>query len=52
MDPDATLQEIRQLARRIGSGQFEESQAIELATAIEDLDDWLSNQGFLPVSWL
>lgn len=52
MDPDTTLQEIRRLADEIlDRDSPHPDDAIALAQAIQDLDAWLRNRGFLPVSW-
>lgn len=45
MDPDATLAELRRMAK---------THAVmgdPLGVAFEDLDRWITNGGFLPTAW-
>ena len=55
MDPNATLDTIRELARRIlaeyDSKDMDNLDAIELATMVSHLDRWLWMKGFLPERW-
>jgi hypothetical protein len=51
MDPNANLEEQRQIA-----GRFEKAQAVpgdgeRLAELVDALDDWLCGGGFLPTAW-
>lgn len=54
MDPNATLQEIRELVGEIELATDEEREA-ELASALAEqvraLDEWLSSGGFKPADW-
>jgi hypothetical protein len=47
MDPDATLQAIRELVEN-NDGSPE---ALALAENFRSLDEWLSRGGFLPTDW-
>lgn len=53
MDPNATLEGIRVVAARMedfdSEGLVED--AIELATLVQNLDEWLSKGGFPPEAW-
>lgn len=58
MDPNAALRTIREervalekLLDQSGSLWAIEDAAAELASAVRDLDEWLSNGGFLPDEW-
>lgn len=46
MDPNATLQEIRELVGNNGGNDV--GRLVEL---IDALDEWLTNGGFLPSDW-
>ena len=46
MDPDVTLDEIRELCRTCNGGDMS-----ELVDKINDLDEWLIKGGFLPQEW-
>lgn len=55
MDPDATLDSLRSLAKAMqapdaDTGDQAEA-AEEMAQLFESLDQWLSNGGFPPVEW-
>ena len=50
MDTNATLASIRRLAEEVGA-ESEEPLALGLAELIQDLDEWLSRGGFLPLAW-
>lgn len=50
MDPNATLAEIRDLYKRVLDGE-DETYATDLAEAIESLDRWITDGGFLPKNW-
>lgn len=49
MDPNKVLDEMLRLAGRIISG--EETDGLELAEAVENLDEWITHGGFLPTRW-
>lgn len=51
MDPDATLTEIRELIRAVWDNPYDADSTLELAHAVDDLDGWLSDHGFLPQAW-
>lgn len=51
MDPNACLLKIRELTEDIMANGVNEDKALELAQAIEDLDNWLIVGGFLPIDW-
>lgn len=52
MDPDAVLQQLRELAAQILANASEESDvAVELAEKVAELEQWLTGGGFLPASW-
>lgn len=53
MDPNITLATLRQLIATAQTGSYEDPETLldELATAADDLDGWLSKQGFLPTAW-
>lgn len=59
MDPNATLTEIRryvELLKSGGDGTAEDAERRAevgemLALAFDDLDGWLSRQGFVPEGW-
>lgn len=54
MDPNAALSQIRRIvskyARRGGSAMTDHDAGV-LFDAVEALDGWLSNGGFLPAHW-
>ena len=54
MDPDQLLREIRQLTADILAGGYAlgDEPAFELAEKVNDLDEWLSKEGFPPAVWL
>jgi hypothetical protein len=52
MDPEATLNAIRDLVEDIRCGDRQPSTAVALADAISDLDWWLSKGGLIPEQWL
>ena len=53
MDPNATLEKMRQLATMILSSEdLYSNLEVELAETIRNLDDWLSKGGFPPRGWL
>jgi hypothetical protein len=49
MDPDKTLQELRELATSSDRGS--EARSERFSELINALDDWLSTGGFLPEAW-
>jgi hypothetical protein len=52
MDPDATLQHIRQICAAANNpGRPNLDDAEVLVEAISALDHWLSRGGFLPTDW-
>ena len=51
MDPDQTLENIRELYKTILRGEYTDADSYQLAEAAESLDQWLSKKGFLPEDW-
>lgn len=53
MDPDATLQDIRQTTTRIENdpGNNDTADMWRLVDLVSELDSWLSGGGFLPTDW-
>ncbi len=54
MDPNEALAEIRRISARMRVAQHEyESAGLgeDLRLKVEELDEWLSKGGFLPVAW-
>lgn len=55
MDPDACLEEIRDLVKMIEDpevqGNDEAEAGINLSMAVEALDEWISKGGRLPKAW-
>lgn len=51
MDPTATLNRLRELAAIVVGSDDDATASYELADAFQNLDEWLSNGGFLPDSW-
>lgn len=58
MDPDYTLEEIRQALRDMGEPDrgavwFKENSnnILKVIEGFDSLDNWLSNGGYLPVDW-
>lgn len=51
MDPNAMLAFIRERLQTVRQLRDSTPSAIELATAIDDLDEWLSKGGYLPADW-
>lgn len=54
MDPNTTLQHLRDLIRQLRQATTTQAQADlgeQLADALEDLDDWLHRGGLLPRRW-
>lgn len=58
MDPNAALTDIRELAEAVIAARKRDDMVEagifgeELATAINDLDEFLSKEGFLPIDWV
>lgn len=60
MDPNFCLACIRSLSARMisfdinihGDAEEFEEKAIKLAEHIRDLDEWITNGGFLPKAWI
>ena len=55
MDPNATLEQLRQLAVQVLNPDREDAlvdeAAEEMAELVRALDDWISRGGFLPAAW-
>lgn len=51
MDPNTLLNELRDLAKAINSGDADEQDACLFAEKFEDLDGWIGRGGFLPADW-
>lgn len=51
MDPNENLKQQREIVNRLLYGNPEENDGERLAELVEALDNWLSNQGFLPTDW-
>ena len=55
MDPNETLKLIREAVSRVQASRSWDMDCAELgdrlANLVEDLDEWLSNGGFLPSEW-
>lgn len=51
MDPNATLDMLRQAIRDYEGGESPESVAGDLAEAAAALDTWITRGGFLPADW-
>ena len=51
MDPNATLDEIRELLKFVHNDAGVTNPARELADKITALDEWLTAGGFLPEAW-
>lgn len=52
MDPDTCLEEIRSLLNQIlVTDEASEDDAIDLASRVNYLDQWLSKSGYLPADW-
>jgi hypothetical protein len=55
MDPDAALAALREAFAILADGQGdtieEDRAAYDAAQLAENLDNWLSNGGFLPTAW-
>jgi hypothetical protein len=56
MDPNATLQRIRELVEALTDHDMEDSDVVDaagsLAESVGNLDGWISKGGFLPDAWL
>lgn len=51
MDPNTTLDEMRELARRLSTGVGSPEDSARLATLVDALDGWIVRGGFLPTAW-
>lgn len=55
MDPDATLTDLRNLIANARSGWLGPvdmfATLLDVADSFDDLDEWISNGGFLPTDW-
>lgn len=51
MDPNETLNIIRGLVREALADEWGDDRENELATAVNDLDEWLGHGGSLPLAW-
>jgi hypothetical protein len=55
MDPNATLRDIREMIESLAMSQSTDNLldlGEELASAFEQLDNWLTGGGFLPDEWI
>jgi hypothetical protein len=57
MDPNETIKQLRELAKRVlaRADKGEEQDiydSIEIAEKVQALDNWISDGGFLPSVWL
>jgi hypothetical protein len=52
MDPDQALKDIRALIKKIIADRgSNETDGVELAYKVKDLDNWLLAGGFVPEDW-
>ncbi len=51
MDPNANLEEQRNIAKRMEEGEADSRDALRLGELVQALDEWLYNYGFLPTDW-
>jgi hypothetical protein len=54
MDPNATLRDIREMIESLAMSQSTDNLidlGEELASAVDQLDNWLTGGGFLPDEW-
>jgi hypothetical protein len=51
MDPNAALARIQELVREILDNELASDEAVELAEAVDDLDEWIGSGGFIPTEW-
>lgn len=51
MDPDANLEEQRELAERLAEGHGDEADLLRLAELVLALDRWMTAGGALPERW-
>jgi hypothetical protein len=51
MDPNATLDSIRELVAKSVNKPLDEADSDTLAELVDALDSWLSRGGFLPTEW-
>lgn len=51
MDPDATLTDVLEEARRIADGYVVNTRAVDLARDLLALDEWIAKGGYLPARW-
>jgi hypothetical protein len=57
MDPDEVLKRIREACAELdselaSSDHVSAASAGALVSAVQDLDEWLSRGGFLPIAWV
>ncbi|UKD53667.1 hypothetical protein L3Q65_38140 [Amycolatopsis sp. FU40] len=52
MDPNITLDRLRELAATVVRSDDDATASYELANTFQNLDEWLMNGGFLPIDWL
>lgn len=51
MDPDAALNELRELINKHGQGVYDGVDIDRMVELIDGLDEWLQTGGFLPKDW-
>jgi hypothetical protein len=51
MDPNANLNEILEIAKRIDGGIENARDILRLAELVIAMDEWLRSGGFLPITW-
>ena len=51
MDPDATLEELRELYNDWQDGNLDPDKAGDFVTLFDNLDNWIISGGFLPKEW-
>lgn len=51
MDPDAALQELRELYNEVQDSEDPLDAALRTVELFDDLDNWLISGGFLPKEW-
>lgn len=51
MDPDVMLEQIRDRVSDLLSDNIYSGPAMRLAEQVEELDEWITQGGFLPAAW-
>lgn len=51
MDPNATLERLREIVQWWNGGDADASDLETAVELVESLDQWLSNGGFVPKDW-